>query len=261
MNLQKLLPKVIVVVKQGGDFIRKEQATFNLDRLEFKGPNDLVSYVDREAEKILVAGLQELLPKAGFITEEGTVSQDYAPTQWVIDPLDGTTNFVHGIPFFSVSVALLSDGTPILGVVYEINRDECFYAHKDGKSYCNEKEISVSSTSTLNDSIVTSGLPRSHFEKLTNYQDIMTSLIQQSQGVRRFGSAAADLAYVACGRVSCFFEPYLNSYDVAAGALIVQQAGGRVTDFQGGNNYLFGGEIIAANGVHSGVLEIIRRYW
>lgn len=261
MDLQKILNSVIVIVKQGGDFIRKEQATFDLDRLEFKGPNDLVSFVDREAEKILVAGLQELLPKAGFITEEGTVSQDYAPMQWVIDPLDGTTNFVHGIPFFSVSVALLSEGTPILGVVYEINRDECFYALKDGKSYCNEKEISVSSASTLNDSIVISGLPRAHFEKLTNYQDIMTSLIQQAQGVRRFGSAAADLAYVACGRVSCFFEPYLNSYDVAAGALIVQQAGGRVTDFQGGNNYLFGGEIIAANEIHSDVLETIRRYW
>ena len=261
MEQHKLLQRVIGIVKQGGDFIRQEQENFNLELLEYKGTNDLVSYVDRETEKMLVSGLQKLLPQAGFITEEGTVSQDSAPLQWVIDPLDGTTNFVHAIPFFSVSVALMSEGVPILGVVYEINRDECFYALKDGKSYCNEKEISVSSALTLNDSIVTSGLPRSHFKKLTKYQDIMTSLIQQTQAVRRFGSAAADLAYVACGRVSCFFEPYLHSYDVAAGALIVQQAGGKVTDFQGGNNYLFGGEIIAANEVHSDVLEIIQTHW
>ena len=124
MEQHKLLQKVIGIVKQGGDFIRQEQVNFNLERLEFKGPNDLVSYVDRETEIMLVSGLQELLPQAGFITEEGTASQDSAPLQWVIDPLDGTTNFVHAIPFFSVSVALLSGGVPILGVVYEINRDE-----------------------------------------------------------------------------------------------------------------------------------------
>lgn len=261
MDLQKLLPKVITIVKQGGDFIRKEQAVFNLERIEFKGPNDLVSYVDREAEKILVSGLQELLPEAGFITEEGTVPQDNAPIQWVIDPLDGTTNFVHGIPYFSVSVALLSKGVLVLGVVYEINRDECFYALQNGKSYCNEQEISVYSSSTLSDSVVVSGFPHLLFEKLDIYQEIVTSLIQQTQGMRRLGSAAADLAYVACGRVSCFFEPNLKSYDVAAGALIVQQAGGMVTDFQGGDNYLFGGEIIAANGVHPDVLKIIQSHW
>ena len=134
MEQHKLLQRVIGIVKQGGDFIRQEQENFNLELLEYKGTNDLVSYVDRETEKMLVSGLQKLLPQAGFITEEGTVSQDSAPLQWVIDPLDGTTNFVHAIPFFSVSVALMSEGVPILGVVYEINRGECIYALKDGKS-------------------------------------------------------------------------------------------------------------------------------
>ena len=109
--------------------------------------------------------------------------------------------------------------------------------------------------------MVASGFPPLHFKKLANYQDIITSLIRQSQGVRRLGSAAVDLAYVACGRFSCFFEPYLNSYDVAAGILIVQQAGGKITDFQGGDNYIFGREIIAANKVHSRVLEIIQTHW
>ena len=261
MDLQKMLPKVIDIAKNSGDFIRTEQLNFNGEQVEFKGTNDLVSYVDRETEKIIVSGLQELLPQAGFITEEGTVAQDPAALQWVIDPLDGTTNFVHGVPFFSVSIALISNNTPVLGVVYEVNRDECFYALQDGKAFCNGEEINVSTAAHLNESVITSGYPHTNFDKLTNYQDIVSSLMLQTQGMRRFGSAAADLAYVACGRVSCFFEPNLNSYDVAAGALIVQQAGGRVTDFQGGNDYLFGREIIAANGIHLDVLEIIRSHW
>ncbi|GJM27511.1 MAG: inositol monophosphatase [Cyclobacteriaceae bacterium] len=260
-DLQKVLPKVIEIVKEGGGFIRQERTRFDPEKLEFKGTNDLVSYVDREAEKILVSGLGQILPEAGFITEEGTVTQETARLQWVIDPLDGTTNFVHGIPFYSVSVALLLNGQPVLGVVYEINQDECFHAIQQGKAYCNDKEIKVSTSSALSDSVITSGYPHLNFDHLPFYMDTIAVLMQQTQGMRRMGSAAADLAYVACGRVSCFFESNLNSYDVAAGALIVQQAGGRVTDFQGGNNWLFGREIIAANGVHLDVLEIIQRHW
>lgn len=261
MDLNKLLQKVIDIAKHGGEFIRKERTQFDPDRLEFKGTNDLVSYVDRETEKILVAGLSELLPKAGFITEEGTVSQESAELQWVIDPLDGTTNFVHGIPFYSVSIALISNGQPILGVVYEVNQDECFYAIQDGKAYCNDEEIRVSSSSTLAESVITSGYPHLNYDHLPYYMEAIATLMRQTQGMRRLGSAAADLAYVACGRVSCFFESNLNSYDVAAGGLIVQQAGGRVTDFQGGNNWLFGREIIAANSVHLDVLEVIQNSW
>ena len=261
MDLQLLLPKVIDLAKAAGNFIRTEQINFSKERLEFKGANDLVSYVDREAEKILVAGLSEMIPEAGFITEEETVEQKAAEYQWVIDPLDGTTNFVHGIPFYSVSVALLFKGQSVLGVVYEINQDECFYAIQDGKAYCNENEIKVSDAGSLSESVITSGYPHRNYDHLPFYMDTIASLMRQTQGMRRLGSAAADLAYVACGRVSCFFEANLNSYDVAAGALIVQQAGGRVTDFQGGNNWLFGREIIAANGIHLDVLEVIRRNW
>lgn len=261
MDLQKLLPKVIDIAKQGGAFIRKEQTDFKRERLEFKGANDLVSYVDRETEKILVKELQQLVPEAGFITEEETVSQEPADLQWIIDPLDGTTNFVHGIPFYSVSVALVSRGTPVLGVVYEINQDECFYAIQDGKAYCNGNEIRVSASNSLAESVITTGYPHRNFDHLPHYLDALSALMPQTVGMRRLGSAAADLAYVACGRVSCFFESNLNSYDVAAGALIVQQAGGRVTDFSGGNNWLFGREIIAANGVHLEVLEVVRRCW
>ena len=261
MDLQKTLPQVIDIVKQAGAFIRNERLNFDPDRLEFKGTNDLVSYVDREAEQILVKGLRDLLPEAGFITEEQTVSQREADLQWVIDPLDGTTNFVHGIPFFAVSVALISKNVPVLGVVFEINQDECFYAVQDGKAYCNGKEIWVSESNNLSESVISSGYPHLNFDHLPHYLDALSTLMPQTQGMRRMGSAAADLAYVACGRVSCFFESNLNSYDVAAGALIVQQAGGRVTDFSGGNNWLFGREIIAANGVHLEVLQVVQRFW
>ncbi len=261
MDLQKIVTEVIDIAKEGGAFIRQEQSNFNWEKLEFKGSNDLVSYVDRETEKILVGRLSKLVPEAGFITEEGTVAQQSAEMKWIIDPLDGTTNFVHGIPFYSVSIALVSGDVPVLGVVYEVSRDECFYAVQDGKAYCNGEEISVSAAGSLAESVITTGYPHRDFEQLPHYIDALSALMPQTQGMRRLGSAAADLAYVACGRVSCFFESNLNSYDVAAGALIVQQAGGRVTDFQGGNNWLFGREIIAANGVHLDVLEVIRSCW
>ena len=261
MDLQELLPTVIKTAKLAGSFIREERNNFDIDKLEYKGSNDLVSYVDREAERIVVSELSALLPQAGFITEEQTVSQTTADFRWVIDPLDGTTNFVQGIPYFSVSIALISKDTPVLGVVYEINQDECFYALQDGKAFCNDREIRVSEASTLGESVITSGYPHSNFQWLSSYQDIVSALMPQTLSMRRMGSAAVDLAYVACGRTSCFFEPNLNSYDVAAGALIVQQAGGRVTDFQGGNDWLFGREIIAANGTHLDVLEVIRAHW
>ena len=261
MDLQKILTKVIEIAKQGGHFIRQERMNFSWDRLEFKGANDLVSYVDRETEKLLVRELQELVPEAGFITEEETVSQQSAELQWIIDPLDGTTNFVHGIPFYAVSIALASNGVPVLGVVYEINQDECFYAVQDGKAYCNGQEIKVSESNSLSSSVITTGYPHRDFDQLPNYIEALNLLMPQTQGMRRLGSAAADLAYVACGRVSCFFESNLNSYDVAAGGLIVQQAGGWVTDFRGGNNWLFGREIVAANGVHLEVLQVVQSAW
>ena len=261
MDTQKLLPHVIEIAKKGGDFIRQERKHFDRDRLEFKGTNDLVSYVDRETEKLLVRELSELIPEAGYITEEETVSQEPKELQWIIDPLDGTTNFVHGVPIFSVSIALASNEVPVVGVVYEINRDECFYAVKGGGAYCNGQQIKVSTTSSLADSLIVSGYPARDFDQLPNYIAALNMLMPKTQGMRRLGSAATDLAYVACGRVSCFFESNINSYDVAAGALIVQEAGGKVTDFSGGDNWLFGREIIAANGVHAEVLQMVSSAW
>ncbi|MBN7814264.1 inositol monophosphatase family protein [Algoriphagus pacificus] len=247
-KLGLLLEETQEIAKQVGAFIRKERQHFDVEKVEHKGFNDLVSYVDKEAEKKIVAALSKILPGAGFITEEGTNTTRADRYNWVIDPLDGTTNFIHGVPVFAVSIALIDGEEVILGVVYEVNRHECFYAMKGGGAFCNDTKIKVSPAPDLSASLIATGFPYYNFELIDKYLAALKSMMQKTHGLRRFGSAATDLCYVASGRIEGFFEYNLNSYDVAAGALIVQEAGGAVTDFSGGNNFVFGREIIASNG-------------
>ncbi|GET21061.1 inositol monophosphatase family protein [Prolixibacter denitrificans] len=247
MNLEKLCTEVIRIVKETGQFIAGERKTFQLDAVERKGKSDFVSYVDKSAEKQLVEKLHQLLPEAGFITEENTAGNDGEEFKWIIDPLDGTTNFIHGIPPFAVSVALLQGNELVVGVVYEITQDECFYAWKDSAAYLNGNVIRVSDAATTQDSLIATGFPYYNFDRLDGYIDAMSHFMQHSHGLRRLGSAATDLAYVAAGRFEAFWEHALHAWDVAAGVLIIKQAGGQVTDFNGGDNFLFGGEIVAAN--------------
>jgi len=261
MNLTQLLPQVIKISEEGGTFIREAGAQFQWEDLEYKGNNDLVSYVDKNTEKLLVSGLRELLPEAGFITEELTIRTQEKPWQWVIDPLDGTTNFIHGIPVYCISIALMEHGIPVLGVIYDVNRSECFYACKEGKAFCNGQEITLAHQTKLRESVLATGYPQIRFDRLDQYLSILGQCMQRTHGIRRMGSAALDLAYVACGRVSAFFEHNLNIYDVAAGVVLVQQAGGKITDFKDGNEYLWGREILAANQVHGELLEIIQEHW
>jgi myo-inositol-1(or 4)-monophosphatase len=258
LELETLTEQVAMLARTAGSFIREEGKNFSLEKVEQKGFNDLVSYVDKGAEKIIVNGLAELLPQAGFITEEGTRSDDSQELTWIVDPLDGTTNFVHGVPMYAVSIAL-ARGTEILsGVVYEINLDECFAASVGAAATCNGNPIRVSSPDKLADSLVATGFPYDDGGKSDRYLNLLAHFLKNTHGLRRLGSAAVDLCYVACGRVEGYLEYNLQSYDVAAGTLIVKQAGGRVTDFGGGENYLFGAEILASNGkVHQGLLEAI----
>ncbi|MTI33445.1 inositol monophosphatase family protein [Xanthovirga aplysinae] len=262
INLEQLLPQVIQISKDAGAFIREERLHFDPEKVEKKGFNDLVSYVDKTAEKIIVEGLSQVLPQAGFITEEGTGKSRKEKYQWVIDPLDGTTNFVHTLPVFSVSIALIRDAQVILGVVYEINRDECFYAIEGGKAYCNETPIHVSAPTKISEALIATGFPYSDFKLLEAYLHILSDLIRTTHGLRRMGSAAIDLVYVACGRFDAYFEYNLNAWDVAAGAFIVQQAGGKVSDFSGMDNYIFGREIIATNGnIQKELLNAVKKHW
>jgi len=247
MELKKLCDDVRTLARQVGEFIRTERKTFSISAIEYKGNNDLVSYVDKTAEQKLVENLSKLLPESGFITEENTSSIKEKPISWIIDPLDGTTNFIHGIPCYCISIALMKDNEIILGVIYDINLDECFYAYQDGGAFLNGIAISVSETSLLKTSLIATGFPYSNYSRLKEYMEVFHHLLYNTHGLRRLGSAAVDLAYVACGRFEGFYEYGLNSWDVAAGALIVKEAGGKVTDFTGGNKFVFGREIIASN--------------
>lgn len=248
MQLEQITNAVVEIAKQAGSFIKQERSTFNTDRIEYKGLNDLVSYVDKKAEDIIVSGLEKILPGAGFITEEQTKSNIAERYNWIIDPLDGTTNFIHGLPVFSVSIALKEYDELVMGVVYEVNQDECFYAWKDAPAYLNGKEIKVSKALKIADSLLATGFPYYDFTKQPQYIELFTYLMKNCHGLRRLGSAAVDLAYTACGRFDAYYEYNLNAWDAAAGVVIVRQAGGEVVNFSGGNEVLDSRELLATNG-------------
>lgn len=262
LNLSALCWSTVALVKDAGVFIRKESKGFDLSKIENKGrSNDLVSYVDKETEKTLVAGLRKILPEAGFIGEEGASEEGQEGLQWVIDPLDGTTNFLHGMPSYSISVALIQGTVILVGVVYEINLDECFYAWKDGGAFLNGNKINISPVKELERSLIATGFPYSMRGKTDQYFEIIKHMVNHSHGLRRLGSAAVDLCYVACGRFEAYFEFSIHIWDIAAGILIVQEAGGKVSDYSGGDDYLYGKELLAAGAIHGEALEIIKKYW
>lgn len=262
LKLEVILEKAQQIIKQTGSFTLEEARKFKHSSIEYKGKNDLVSYVDKESEKLLVAGLGEILPAAGFITEEGTAAEGKADQyNWVIDPVDGTTNYVHGLPFYSISVALMDKDEVVLGIVYEPSRDEMFYAIKEGKAYLNKNEIQVSPVSELDESLLASGFPYSKLKEVPAYLPIVEELMEKTHGLRRMGSAAIDLAYVACGRFEGYFEYNLKPWDVAAGAFIVLQAGGKVSTFNGGKDFIFGGELVAGCGIQPALTEIVHKHW
>lgn len=262
MNLEKITLEARDLVIKTAGFIQEQAGRFTESDIEEKGNHNFVTYVDRESESRLVEGLKFILPEAGFIAEEGNYGDDRPELQWVIDPLDGTTNFVHRIPVFSISVALIRDQQVIAGIVHEVNRKESYYSWKGGEVFLNGQKIRVSKASLLKDSLLATGFPYLEEGKLAEYLRIFHDFTESSRGLRRLGSAAADLAYVACGRFEGFYEYGLNPWDVAAGTFLVSQAGGKVSDLRGGNDFLFGKEVIASNGmIHQDMLEIIRRHF
>lgn len=262
MNYEILCSKVVAIARLTGNFIRKESMNFDADAIEFKGLNDLVSYVDKTAEKQLVRNLSKILPLAGFTTEEKTITRTGKVYNWIIDPLDGTTNFIHGIPTYSISIALYEENQPVIGVVYEINRGEMFYTFKGGAAFLNNKPISVSKRTELADSLLATGFPYYDFDKQAEYIKLFTEMMRRCRGIRRIGSAAVDLAYVACGRFDAFFEYNLNAWDVAAGAYLVQQAGGQIMNFSGGDEFIEKREVLATNALlDRELLEIIERHF
>lgn len=239
---------MVQAATQVGRYILSQQGQLAEADVEEKGVHNLVSYVDKTAEEQLVAALSQVVPEAGFITEENTIAQSADKEyKWIIDPLDGTTNFIHGIPCYAVSIALVKGETPIAGVIYEITRAECFYAWQGGGAFLNGKPISVSKIKELDKSLLVTGFPYYDYGKLDQYLALFKHLMKHSRGIRRLGSAATDMAYVACGRFEAFYEYGLSPWDVAAGIVIITEAGGSVADFSGGTNYLFGKELVCSN--------------
>lgn len=247
MNLEKITLQVAELSKTIGIYLREELNTISNKDIERKGVHDLVTYVDKESEKRIINELSKILPEAGFIAEEDKSQKQNSNYNWIIDPLDGTTNYIHGVPVFSVSIALMGNNELLSGVVYEVMRDECFYAWKNGKAFLNGNQIHVSKTSLLDEALMATGFPYSDYSLLEPYVNLLQEMMKKTRGIRRLGSAAVDLAYVACGRFDVFFEYGLNPWDVAAGALIVKEAGGKVSDFKLDNNFLFERQIIATN--------------
>lgn len=262
MDYQKICEQVNELSRSVGERILQERASFNQDDIEIKGLHNYVTHVDKLSEKLLVDGLSEILPEAGFIAEEGTSTKKGKRFNWIIDPIDGTTNFIHGIPLYCISIALQEFDELVIGMVLEVSGGEQFYAWKNSKAFLNGTEISVSNQNDEHLSLLATGFPYHDYEEVDEYLDLLKHFMKTTSGLRRLGSAALDLAYVACGRVEGFYEYGLNPWDVAGGALIVQQAGGTVSDWRNGKDYLFGKTILADNTkLHSNYLKAIQQYF
>ena len=272
--LEELTKAVCEIAKEAGAYIREERKKFSLESVERKHAHDYVSYVDKGSEQRVVSALRKLLPEAGFITEEGTTKVDDTSNlkpetsnlTWVVDPLDGTTNFIHQYAPYAVSIALLQGKDILLGVVYEICNDECFYAWKDGGAYVemsNEKgerrnESLRVSNQNIQDALLCVQLPYNS----DAYKPVVKHLIDRLYGnvgsIRMCGSAAMALCYVAAGRLDGYVEKYIGQWDFMAGALIVKEAGGRVTNYEGFEDFTQGNNVVATNGmIQQELLDVI----
>ena len=258
-ELRTLTLAVCEVARQAGTFIREERKRFCAEAIERKHAHDYVSYVDKQSECLIVEYLRQLLPQAGFITEEGTASHGSEAFCWVVDPLDGTTNFIHRFPPYAVSIALTQGGKILLGVVYEVCADECFYAWEGGGSYMNGSPIHVG-RSALGDALLCFQLPYNSQAYSPIAQRLIESFYGRVASVRMLGSAAIALCYVAAGRLDGYAEKFIGQWDYMAGAVIVAEGGGKVTAYDGSPHFMQGDGVLATNAViHDDVLEGIKK--
>lgn len=240
-----------------GDFIKTEWHKVQSDDIEVKDLNSLVSYVDKEAEKLIVKKLASLIPEAGFITEENTVTQEKKAKLWIVDPLDGTTNFLYKIPHFSISIALQIDGEVVFGAVHDIILNTTYTAIKGFGAWENNNSISVRQTKKLSETIAVTGFPYKRDYDIDKNLSVLKHFILHCRGIRRLGSAALDLAYVASGKIDIYYEKTLNIWDIAAGYLLVNEAGGQVSGFNEASP-LVSGSVIATNTyLHDEVRNVI----
>lgn len=256
--IENLTEEVKKIAVKAGMFLTEQRKSFDRSKVESKRSHDYVSYVDRESEKMIVANLKELLPEAGFIAEEGTQGRNGEELFWTVDPLDGTTNFIHDNAPFCVSIALCDKTEALIGVVYECCRKELFWANKYSKAFLNGNPINVSSINEMDSAFIELGFPYDYANAGRLMPILLKHLYGNVGGIRLQGSAASELCYVACGRFEGRIEPSLGAWDIAAGTLILKQAGGKVTDFKGNDIYCDGREVLASNGIlHKPLLNIV----
>jgi myo-inositol-1(or 4)-monophosphatase len=247
--MHPMLTTAVKAARRAGNLINRGARELDLLTVSAKGPKDFVSEIDRGAEAAIVETLLAAYPDHAILAEEGTAKGDNAAADylWIIDPLDGTTNFLHGFPQYCVSIALAHKGVVSQAVIYDPVRNDLFTASRGRGAYLNDRRIRVSRRQHLRDCLIGTGFPFRDGSYLDTYLQMMRSMIQHTAGIRRPGAAALDLAYVAAGFYDGFWEVGLNPWDVAAGGLLVLEAGGLIGDLTGEGDYLYSGQVIAAN--------------
>jgi myo-inositol-1(or 4)-monophosphatase len=258
-ELEAALDFAVTVAREAGEILM-DLFRDPSGAVDYKGEIDLVTRADRESEKHIVQRLRAQMPKLGILAEEGTTVDEQLEKRWIIDPLDGTTNFAHRFPWFSISIALELRGEILAGLVFNPVLDEMFTAVKGQGAYLNGGPIRVSDTPSLDKSMLVTGFPYDIRENPWRHTDVFRAFVHTAQAVRRVGSAAIDLCYVACGRFDGFWEAKLKPWDTAAGSLVLTEAGGRLTDYQGEPYCIYLKQIVASNGlIHEQMLKVIDR--
>ena len=244
--MHPMLNTAVKAARKAGAVINRAASDIERLTVHAKKPHDYVSEVDHLAEQMIIETLLEAYPGHGILAEETgrTGGEEYV---WIIDPLDGTTNFLHAVPQYAVSIALLHKGALQHSVVFDPAHNELFTATRGGGAFLNERRIRVSKQHKMDDALIGTGFPYHDFRHVDAYLGMLKDMMQKTAGLRRPGSAALDLAWVACGRYDGFFELALNPWDIAGGALLVLEAGGLVGDFEGNDKFLESGHIVAAN--------------
>ncbi|WP_028997566.1 inositol monophosphatase family protein [Azohydromonas australica] len=261
--LHPMLNIAIKAARAAGAIINRASMDLDLLRINTKGPNDFVSEVDQAAEQVIIETLLQAYPGHGILAEEsgrehGARDSEYV---WIIDPLDGTTNFIHGFPVYAVSIALAHRGVVQQAVVYDPSRNDLFYATKGRGAYLNDRRLRVSKRTRMQDALIGTGFPFRRGDNFKRYLKIFEEVMQQCAGLRRPGAAALDLCYVAAGYYDAFFETGLNPWDVAAGSLIITEAGGLIGNFTGESDYLYQREVVAATPrIYGQLVQILAPY-
>ncbi len=259
MTQTKMLNFAIQTAKGAGAILMEHFG--NISSYEQKStPIDLLTIADTKSEAFIVNEIKTTFPDHHIIAEESAAVENNSDYRWVIDPLDGTTNFVHSLPIFAVSIGLQYKGKTIVGVVYNPSANKCFFAEKNGGAFLNGEAIHITSTNTLSNSLLVTGFPYTHDDSWSKGFDLFKTLYGKTQGVRRLGAAALDFCFVAMGRFEGFWEFGLEPWDVCAGALILAEAGGKVSDWDGSSMPFSGNRILATNGhIHGEMMDVLRK--